>query len=189
MVGSTPLCSINRPRRTDTRYSNTFDNTDVMEISSVIGNKERRWTFRNWGDIGLYPASREATQTNKASIHYTKTGSQNITCTVKKRGNMPNESVSRYGFKSNMRRLTSADPNTKVIRPGDGWYVRISRLPGLFAVCRQASPTESHTCSLLPQQADAMTSFSRTPKTLEWTTFMRGLSIQFRRTSMFLTLN
>ena len=32
VVGRTPLRSINRPRRTDTRRSNTLDNTDVMEI-------------------------------------------------------------------------------------------------------------------------------------------------------------
>ena len=32
VVGRTPLLSINRPRRTDTRRSNTLDNTDVMEI-------------------------------------------------------------------------------------------------------------------------------------------------------------
>ena len=32
LVGSTPLRSINRPRRTDTSRSNTLDNTDVIEI-------------------------------------------------------------------------------------------------------------------------------------------------------------
>ena len=32
VVGSTPQHSINRPRRTDTRNSNTIDNTNVMEI-------------------------------------------------------------------------------------------------------------------------------------------------------------
>ena len=32
VVGSTPMRSINRSRRTDTRRSNTLDNTDVMEI-------------------------------------------------------------------------------------------------------------------------------------------------------------
>ena len=32
VVGSTPLCSINRQRRTDTRRSNTLDNIDVMEM-------------------------------------------------------------------------------------------------------------------------------------------------------------
>ena len=30
--GSTPLLSINCPRRTDTRRSNTLDNTDVMDV-------------------------------------------------------------------------------------------------------------------------------------------------------------
>ena len=38
---------------------------------SVIGNRRGRWTFRNWGDIGLSPASRETTQTNKPPKHYT----------------------------------------------------------------------------------------------------------------------
>ena len=32
VVGRTPLRSINRPRRTDTRRANTLDNTGVMEI-------------------------------------------------------------------------------------------------------------------------------------------------------------
>ena len=41
---------------------------------SVIGNRGRRFTFRNWGVIGLSPASGETTQTNKPPKHYTKTG-------------------------------------------------------------------------------------------------------------------
>ena len=43
-------------------------------IWSIIGNRRRRWTFRNWGDIGLSSASRETTQMNKPPKHYTKMG-------------------------------------------------------------------------------------------------------------------
>ena len=59
VVGSTKLCSMNRPRRTYTRHFSTLDNTDVFS------NSGRRRTFRNWSDIDLSPASRETTQTNK----------------------------------------------------------------------------------------------------------------------------
>ena len=45
---------------------------------SVIGNRGGRWTFWNWSDIGLSPASRETTQTKKPSKHRTEMGSQNI---------------------------------------------------------------------------------------------------------------
>ena len=41
---------------------------------SVIRNRRGRWTFRNWGDIGFSPASRETTETNKPPKHYTKMG-------------------------------------------------------------------------------------------------------------------
>ena len=41
---------------------------------SVIGNRRGRWTFRNWGDIGLSPASWETTLTNKPLKHYIKMG-------------------------------------------------------------------------------------------------------------------
>ena len=52
---------------------------------SVIGTRGGRWTFRNWGDIGLSPASQEITQTNKPPKHYTKTGDHNIGCCLKKK--------------------------------------------------------------------------------------------------------
>ena len=56
---------------------------------SVIGNRGEWWTFRNWGDIGLSPARRATTQTNKLPKHYTKTGV--ITSVLsRKRGNLPN---------------------------------------------------------------------------------------------------
>ena len=41
---------------------------------SVIGNRGRWFTFRNWGEIGLSSARRETSQTNKQPKHYTKTG-------------------------------------------------------------------------------------------------------------------
>ena len=43
---------------------------------SVIGHRGERSTLRNWGDIGLTPASRETTQTNTPPKHHTKTGSK-----------------------------------------------------------------------------------------------------------------
>ena len=56
---------------------------------SKIGNRGGRWTFQNWGDIGLFPASRETTQTNIPPKHYTKTGGHNISSLLRKRGNIP----------------------------------------------------------------------------------------------------
>ena len=38
----------------------------------------------NRGDIGLSPASRETTETNKPPIHYIKMGGQNISSSFKK---------------------------------------------------------------------------------------------------------
>ena len=55
------------------------------ENLSVIGNRGGRWTLWNWGDIGLSPASRETAQTNNPLKHYTKTGSQNISSSLKKK--------------------------------------------------------------------------------------------------------
>ena len=53
---------------------------------SVIGNRGVRWTFRNWGDIGLSPASHETTPANKQQKHYTKTeGGHNISSSLKKK--------------------------------------------------------------------------------------------------------
>ena len=52
---------------------------------SLIGNRRLRWTFRNWGDIGLSPASRETSQTNKPPKHYTKMGVHNISSSLKKK--------------------------------------------------------------------------------------------------------
>ena len=60
---------------------------------SVIGNRGRRWTFRNLGDINLSPESRETTQMNKPPKHYTRRGV--ITSVLlRKRANIPNGLVS-----------------------------------------------------------------------------------------------
>ena len=52
VVGSTPLCSINRPRRTDTKRSCSFG-------CRCYGNRLVRWTvdLLELGYIGLYRAS------------------------------------------------------------------------------------------------------------------------------------
>ena len=52
---------------------------------SVIAKKGRLWTFRNWFDIILSPASHETAKTNKPPRHYTKTGGQNIIYSLKKK--------------------------------------------------------------------------------------------------------
>ena len=51
---------------------------------SVVGNRGGQWTLWNRGDIGLSPARRETTQMNKPPKHYTKTGGQNISSSLKK---------------------------------------------------------------------------------------------------------
>ena len=52
---------------------------------SVVGNRGGWWTLSNRGDIGLSLASRETAQTNKPLKHYTKTGGQNISSSLKKK--------------------------------------------------------------------------------------------------------
>ena len=70
------------------------------------------------GDIGLSPASRESTQTNKPLNTYIKTGAQDISYFKKKRKHtvLPYGSVPPQGFKSHERCLTSLDLKAKVIR-------------------------------------------------------------------------
>ena len=60
---------------------------------SVVGNRGGRWTLWNRGDIGLSPASRETTQTNKPPKHYAKRTSAVL---LRKRGNIPNGSEETY---------------------------------------------------------------------------------------------
>ena len=55
----------------------------------IIGNRVREETFQNRCDIGLSPANRETTQTNKPPKHYTKPGANSSL----KSGNIPNGSV------------------------------------------------------------------------------------------------
>ena len=78
LVGTILLCSINHPRQTDTRRSNTFEKYLSYENWSVVGNRGGRWTLRNRGDIGLSPASLETTKTNEPPKNYNKMGGQNI---------------------------------------------------------------------------------------------------------------
>ena len=47
------------------------------ENLSVVGNKGGRWTLWNRDDIGLSPANRKTTQTNKQLKHYTNSRGQN----------------------------------------------------------------------------------------------------------------
>ena len=91
---------------------------------SVIRNRGLQWTLRNWGDIGLSPASRETTKTNKHPEHCTKTGATTSAVFLRKRGNIPNDSVPPLGSNSNNIRLTSLDLKAKVVRLGDGCQVR-----------------------------------------------------------------
>ena len=87
VVESPPLCSTNRPRRTDTRCSNTLDNTDVMEVGRLLATEQYvpADTFQKWGDIGRSLANRETTQTNKQAKHYTETGANNICSSLRKK--------------------------------------------------------------------------------------------------------
>ena len=49
---TTEFHNFNRPRRADTRRSNTLDNSDVK----VTGKKGGWWSLQNWGGIGLSSA-------------------------------------------------------------------------------------------------------------------------------------
>ena len=92
-LGAHNCISINRPRRTDTRRSSTLVNTDDMENRLVIGNRGGQLTFRNWGDIGLSPASQDTTQTNKPPKQDNKTGGVSSAVLLKKRLNITNGPV------------------------------------------------------------------------------------------------
>ena len=76
---------------------------------SVVGNRGGRWTLWNRDDIGLSPASRETTQTNKPPIHYTMSRGQNISCSLKKKRKHTQWVRAPIRSKSNKRRLTSLD--------------------------------------------------------------------------------
>ena len=51
---------------------------DGGPLSRLVDQQRRMWTFQNWGDIGLFPASRETTQMNKPPKHYTKMGGHQV---------------------------------------------------------------------------------------------------------------
>ena len=51
----------------------------------VVCNRGGLWSIWNRGDIDLSSASRESTQTNNLQKHYTKTGGQNISSSLKKK--------------------------------------------------------------------------------------------------------
>ena len=69
MVGNIPLHSINRPRRTDTRRSNTFDNTDVMEIGPQLVTEKDGGPFGIWVTLAcLHQAGKLPRQTSRRNI-------------------------------------------------------------------------------------------------------------------------
>ena len=87
----------------------------------VIGDRRGRWTYRNYGDIGLSPASHETTQTNKSPKHYTKTVllKKEETCPMGRCHHKGPTQPERNGGKTR-RRMTSER--------------QINSLPGLLAV-------------------------------------------------------
>ena len=91
--------------------------------------------FRYLGDIVLSIARGETTKTNKPQKHFTKTGAITSAVLLRKGGNIPNESVLPLGSKSNKRRLTPLDLNTKVVRLGDGWQVSADQQPHWTGCC------------------------------------------------------
>ena len=103
----------------------------------------------NSGDIGLAPASRETTQTNKATKHYAKTGSQNINSLLRKKETYPMGHSLHKGQSQIKRRLAAIYLNQKVVSLGDGWQVsgRLTdslQMPSKLFDIRSALPTDSH---------------------------------------------
>ena len=116
VVGSWPVSKLGGWKHTIAFHKSSKTNTHQALIHLrqywcygnlvVIRNWGGWWTFRNWGDIGLSPARRETTQTNKPPKHYIKMGAITSTVLLRKRGYIPNGSVPPQGSKSNKRRLT-----------------------------------------------------------------------------------
>ena len=90
---------------------------------SVISNRGGWWTFQNLCDIGLFPASKEITETNKPRKHYTKAAAITSAVLLRNRENIRNGLVPLWGYKSKKRCVTSLDLKAKVIRLEDGWQV------------------------------------------------------------------
>ena len=115
VVGSTPLHSINHPRRTDTRNDNTLVNTDVIEIGRHLTTEE------DGGPLGIdmtLAFLQQAGKLPKRTSHRNTTlgrVARTSAVLLRKRGNMPDGSEPPQGSKSNKRRLTSLDMKAKVV--------------------------------------------------------------------------
>ena len=85
VVGRTPLHAFHKSSKTN-RHQALKHLRQYLGYGnrSAISNGGGRWTFRNWGDIGLSPTSRKTTQTNKPPKHHTKKGGPNISSSLKK---------------------------------------------------------------------------------------------------------
>ena len=103
VVGSTPLSSVGN--------------------RSEIGNRVKRWTYTNWGDIALYPASWETTQTNKPRKQYTKMWGLNISSSLNRKIKHSQWIRAPLGSKSNKRHLTSLELKARVVSLGNRWQV------------------------------------------------------------------
>ena len=99
-------------RRTGTRCSNIFDNTDVMKISRELATENDCGpfgigaTFNDWPVFSKprnYPNEQAGETLHKAG------GAKTAAVLVKKIGNIPNWSVTPKGSKINKRRLTFVD--------------------------------------------------------------------------------
>ena len=98
---------------------------------SVIGNRGGQWTFRNWGIIALSQQAGKLPRRTSRRNTALRRGAITSAVLLRKRGNIPFRSVPPQGSKSNKRRLTSLDPNAKVVRLGVGWHVSCDK------VCKQ----------------------------------------------------
>ena len=151
----------------------------------VISDWGGRWTFWNWGDIGLSPASKKSIQTKKLHKHWSETGFQNISTSLEKkrmpcssllpRENIPNGSVSPYRSKSNKvkRRRTSHDLKAEGARLGDGWQVggrstgSLDYVLSKWSDSRSDLPTDWHVPVYhLHQQTEALANPSRTQQSI-----------------------
>ena len=69
-------------------------------IWSLIGNRRGRWTFWNWGEIGLSSESGETTQKNKPPKCHNETKSQNVNRPLQKE-DIDNYYIDYYNNNSN----------------------------------------------------------------------------------------
>ena len=88
----TSLHSINRPRRTDTRRSNTLDNTDVMEIDRQLATEEDGRPFGIGVTLAcLQQAGKLPRRTSRRNTTLRR-GARTSAVLLRKRGNIPNGS-------------------------------------------------------------------------------------------------